>query len=447
VVMEIARVMKQSPDDPRRTVIFALWAGEEQGLLGSYYYADHPAYPIESTVTYINLDMVAHGNGMVPFRGKYYGPEIWNILKDRLPEDMAGYVKPQRGGPGGSDHTPFLMKGVPAYAIMTEGHHFKYHHPRDDTDLVQPELLKRVGDFVLTAVNILADEPGDLIEPRRQEWFYLKYIDAVNYKLNQLDRMLEDRSEVKDHYVDLQLSTVSPEEGLSGNQRLVSLVDKLLTLEQRFQAAEGLRLFQGYRELSQAVRQGKTTVMPGLDELSVLRDNPDWGRVLARQGLYFVLLEDLSVFFKGDAWSASGRELFGAVNKSGLLMLFSGLNSARARLLLEAAEYPVVILSGEIMAKEVMDLIEKTSSALGFVLLPDRTPEQDFAMLDAVKEAVGTDHIMLVNQECLWKDAGADSVIDVIPYFIKADYDRRDLGGMFTQTFFRVLNQVREALE
>lgn len=53
---------------------------------------------------------------------------------------------------------------------------------------------------------------------------------------------------------------------------------------------------------------------------------------------------------------------------------------------------------------------------------------QDFAMLDAVKEAVGADHVMLVNQECLWKEAGAEQVLDVIPYFIEADYDRRALG-------------------
>lgn len=447
VVMELARVMKQSPDKPRRTVIFALWAGEEQGLLGSYYYADHPTHPIETTVTYINLDMVAHGNGNVPFRGEYYGPEIWNILKPRLPESMAEYVKPERGGPGGSDHTPFLMKGVPAYAIMTEGHHFKYHHPRDDADLIQPELLKRVGDFVLTAVNILADEPGELIQDRRQEWFYLKYIDAVNFKINSLDQMLEDRSDVTAPYVDLQLSAVSGEEGLSGNEALVSLVNTLLGLKESFQAAENLSLFTGYRNLSRAVRQGQTSIMPGLNRLSVLQDNPEWGRVLARQGLYFIRLDDPSVFFQGDGWSAQGETLFRTLNQSGLLLILSDLNDIQSRLLLEASEYPVVILNGEMMAKDAMDLIKKTGSVLGLTLLPDRSPEQDFAMLDAVKEAVGAEHVMLVNQDCLWSQKGADSVLDVIPYFIDAEYDRRALSLIFSQAFFQILDRVRGSLE
>ncbi|MFQ5721605.1 MAG: M28 family metallopeptidase [Candidatus Aminicenantales bacterium] len=127
VVMEIARVMKLNQIKPKRTVIFALWAGEEQGLLGSRYYADHPLYPIEKTVAYINMDMVGHGNGHVPFRGVYYAPHIWEIIKEKLPPEILGYIRPGRGGPGGSDHTPFLAKGVPGYAIMTEGYHFKYH--------------------------------------------------------------------------------------------------------------------------------------------------------------------------------------------------------------------------------------------------------------------------------------------------------------------------------
>ncbi len=448
VVMELARVMKQNTERLSRTVIFALWAGEEQGLLGSYHYADHPTHPIETTVTCINLDMVAHGSGKVPFRGEYYGPEIWDILKARLPESIAEYVEPERGGPGGSDHTPFLMKGVPAYAIMTEGHHFKYHHPRDDADLVQPELLKRVGDFVFTAVNILANEPGDLIRKRRQEWFYLKYIDAVNYKINRLDQMLEDRNDVADHYVDLQLSAVAPEAGLTGKDAFMSLITQLLALEESFQAAEGLQLFKDVRSLSRTVSQGKTSVIPGLDGLSGgLENNPEWAQVLARQGLYFINLDDPSVFFQGDSWSASGQARFKILNKSGLLLLLSELNSAQARLLLEAAEYPVVILSGEIMEKNVMDLIKKTGSVLGLTLLSSRSPEQDFAMLDAVKEAAGPEHVMLVNQECLWKDAGADKVLEVIPYFIKADYDRRALGQIFSQTFFRVLSHVRRMME
>ncbi|MEA2005136.1 MAG: M28 family peptidase, partial [Acidobacteriota bacterium] len=77
VVMEIARVMKLNKVKPKRTVIFALWAGEEQGLLGSTYYADNPTHPIEKAVVNLNMDMVGIGSGKINFGGKYYSPEIW----------------------------------------------------------------------------------------------------------------------------------------------------------------------------------------------------------------------------------------------------------------------------------------------------------------------------------------------------------------------------------
>ena len=142
VVMEIARIMKFNRTKPKRTVIFALWAGEEQGLVGSRYYADHPNLPIEKTVACINMDMVGQGHGKVPFRGVYYGPQIWKVLKEKLPKDILDDVKPGRGGPGGSDHTSFMMKGVPGFFIITTPF-MKYHHSRDDVDLINPEMLKK----------------------------------------------------------------------------------------------------------------------------------------------------------------------------------------------------------------------------------------------------------------------------------------------------------------
>jgi Zn-dependent M28 family amino/carboxypeptidase len=43
---------------PRRSVVLALWDAEEDGLLGSRYYVDHPLVPLEQTVTYVNFDIL-----------------------------------------------------------------------------------------------------------------------------------------------------------------------------------------------------------------------------------------------------------------------------------------------------------------------------------------------------------------------------------------------------
>src|SRR5204862_5281549 len=55
-VLAIARAMKSMPAAPRRTVLFAAVAGEEQGLLGSGYLAAHPPVPIGRIAANINID-------------------------------------------------------------------------------------------------------------------------------------------------------------------------------------------------------------------------------------------------------------------------------------------------------------------------------------------------------------------------------------------------------
>jgi hypothetical protein len=58
-VLEIARAFSQSPEKPRRSIIFLFLTGEEKGLLGSIYYTDHPIKPLYKTVANINVDGLA----------------------------------------------------------------------------------------------------------------------------------------------------------------------------------------------------------------------------------------------------------------------------------------------------------------------------------------------------------------------------------------------------
>jgi hypothetical protein len=56
MVMEIARAMKAVQPAPKRSVLFLFVTAEEQGLLGSQYYADFPLYPLTKTLANINID-------------------------------------------------------------------------------------------------------------------------------------------------------------------------------------------------------------------------------------------------------------------------------------------------------------------------------------------------------------------------------------------------------
>ncbi len=55
-VLELARLF--SAQRPRRTIVFAAFSGEEEGLLGSNYYVNHPVVPLNNTVAMINMDMI-----------------------------------------------------------------------------------------------------------------------------------------------------------------------------------------------------------------------------------------------------------------------------------------------------------------------------------------------------------------------------------------------------
>ena len=57
-VLELARMFSAQHPRPRRTLVFIAFSGEEEGLLGSNYYVNHPIVPLANTVAMINMDMI-----------------------------------------------------------------------------------------------------------------------------------------------------------------------------------------------------------------------------------------------------------------------------------------------------------------------------------------------------------------------------------------------------
>lgn len=117
-VLEIARAFTRIEPPPKRSILFLFVTAEEQGLLGAKYYAQHPLYPLRTTLADINLDVV-----------NLWGPttDILSIgmgqtdLDDRLVEiarqhgrTVAPDASPEKGYYYRSDHFEFAKRGVPA---------------------------------------------------------------------------------------------------------------------------------------------------------------------------------------------------------------------------------------------------------------------------------------------------------------------------------------------
>jgi hypothetical protein len=137
-------------------VLFALWSGEELGLLGSEYWAQHPTVPIAHVVANLNLDMVGRaGKGSIavlgvgscaPFEAwmKEEGPTVGLDLK------LSGSGE----GIGGSDHQTFLKRKIPALFFFS-GVHADYHKPSDDTERFEADGAQKVAALGIDVVRRL----------------------------------------------------------------------------------------------------------------------------------------------------------------------------------------------------------------------------------------------------------------------------------------------------
>ncbi len=162
-VMEMARLFTANAATikPKRTIVFALWCGEEEGLFGSNYWGDHPTdgVSMDNVVADFNNDMVGLGDG-IGAPGALNFPTIFDVVMKNQAPDVAKAVHPSTAGPGGSDYSTFIDKGIEAFALMTDGGvgHPDYHDSGDKTDKIDPEMLRKNAQFVLQGAINVANE-------------------------------------------------------------------------------------------------------------------------------------------------------------------------------------------------------------------------------------------------------------------------------------------------
>jgi Zn-dependent M28 family amino/carboxypeptidase len=154
-LIELGRAFHSLKTKPERTIVFLSVTAEEQGLLGSAYYAQNPVFPVKNTVANINIDGLnrfARTRDMVVFgEGQ---SELEDYLKEELAKD-SGYISfdphPEAGYYYRSDHFNFAKKGVPAIFVnygndmVGKGKEYgqqledkytaeNYHQPSDEFD-------------------------------------------------------------------------------------------------------------------------------------------------------------------------------------------------------------------------------------------------------------------------------------------------------------------------
>ncbi|HEV2884028.1 MAG TPA: M20/M25/M40 family metallo-hydrolase [Pyrinomonadaceae bacterium] len=188
-LIELARLLSRQTPKPRRTVVFIAFSGEEEGLLGSNYYVNHPVIPLANTIAMINLDMIGRlknnrlmvgGVGtaqdfrsMVAALNLAMGVTVTTSSTSPKPTSTRGMpivvgangqtvVTSDPGaqfaltfnedGFGPSDHSSFYAKQIPVLFIWT-GTHEDYHKPSDTADKINYEGEVQILRLVARIVN------------------------------------------------------------------------------------------------------------------------------------------------------------------------------------------------------------------------------------------------------------------------------------------------------
>ncbi|HEV2385804.1 MAG TPA: M20/M25/M40 family metallo-hydrolase [Candidatus Acidoferrales bacterium] len=118
-LIEIARAYKALPKPPSRTMIFLSVTAEEQGLLGSEYYAEHPLYPLARTAADINMDALNVWGPTRDIVSIGMGESTLDNTVAASARALGRIVRPdpepEKGFFFRSDHFNFVKAGVPAF--------------------------------------------------------------------------------------------------------------------------------------------------------------------------------------------------------------------------------------------------------------------------------------------------------------------------------------------
>jgi hypothetical protein len=164
-VIELARAFAANPSKPKRSLLFAVFAAEERGLLGSYYYAAHPLRPLQTTRAVVNFDMIGRNEtpstqteGLIEIAadtsnelnliGTINSPDYHAIVEH---ENARIGLKLNYKWDGDaalnifqrSDQFPFALHDIPAMWWFT-GFHPDYHQTTDTVEKINFAKMEKI---------------------------------------------------------------------------------------------------------------------------------------------------------------------------------------------------------------------------------------------------------------------------------------------------------------
>ncbi len=174
VVLELAAFLrsaqKQNPDIFTKNIVFAFWSGEEMGIIGSSYFADHSPVKMSNIVAYLNFDMVGRLNDNKLILQGVASSSQWKKIIERRNVVSGFNITLQDDPYQPTDVTAFYPKGVPVMSFFT-GAHEDYHRPSDDVDKLNYEGMVRIAKFANLIIRDLmnSEQRPDYVKVARSK--------------------------------------------------------------------------------------------------------------------------------------------------------------------------------------------------------------------------------------------------------------------------------------
>jgi hypothetical protein len=165
-VIEAARALASLDHRPKRSILFVTFFGEEEGLIGSQYYARHPVWPLEKTIAQLNLEQVGRTDSTE-------GRQISNATLTGFDySDLTSYVQRAGGSTGirvykdgrnsdayfsASDNFSLAEAGVPAETLCVAFEFPDYHAVGDEWQKIDYDNMAKVDRAVALALYLMAN--------------------------------------------------------------------------------------------------------------------------------------------------------------------------------------------------------------------------------------------------------------------------------------------------
>jgi Zn-dependent M28 family amino/carboxypeptidase len=146
-VLELARLLAPMKGQLQRGILFASFAGEELGLLGSAAWVKEPTLPLGKAVAMLNMDMIGRINDDKVYVGGVGTGAAFKSLLEQEQSKFTFKIEYSAGGYSASDHTSFVTKQIPVLFFFS-GLHSDYHKPSDTWEKINAPSAAHLLDFI-----------------------------------------------------------------------------------------------------------------------------------------------------------------------------------------------------------------------------------------------------------------------------------------------------------